>query len=57
MHNLNWCAKIKDGIKLVDPDEDLPKSYLYESKSSLKRAEKDLNEGDLLWATVVIYYS
>jgi uncharacterized protein (UPF0332 family) len=48
---------LKDGLRIVGPDEALAKSYLGEAKSSLKRAEKDLEDGDLLWSTVVIYYS
>ncbi len=55
--SLKWCAGLKDGLRAVEPDESLAKSYLNEAKSSLKRAEKDLGEGDLLWATVVIYYA
>ena len=54
---LKWCAGLKDGLRLAEPSERLSKSYLTESKSSLKRAEKDLGEGDVLWATVVIYYA
>lgn len=56
-NSLKWCASLKDGLKIVHPDEILAKSYLNEAKSSLKRAETDLKEGDLLWATVVIYYA
>ncbi len=54
---LKWCARLKDGLKIVEPNKNLSKSYLEEAKSSLKRAEKDLNDGDFLWATVVIYYA
>jgi len=54
---LKWCFKIRDGLQVVDPNERLSKSYLDEAKSSLAKAEKDFQEGDLLWATVVIYYS
>ncbi|MAG15493.1 hypothetical protein CMO88_00355 [Candidatus Woesearchaeota archaeon] len=54
---LKWCFKIKNGLKAVEPNERLSKSYLEEAKSSLARAEKDFQEGDLLWASVVIYYS
>lgn len=53
---LNWCFKIKDGLKVVEPNDLLSKSYLEQAKSSLLRAEKDLNDKDLLWATVAIYY-
>ena len=55
--SLNWCANIKDGLKIVKPDFYLASSYLKEAKSSLLRAEKNLEEGDLLWASVVIYYA
>lgn len=54
---LAWCFKLKDGLKIVEPNERLSKSYLEQAKSSLLRAEKDLNDDDLLWATVAIYYA
>src|SRR3989344_1840598 len=54
---LSWCFKLKDGLKIVEPNERLSKSYIEQAKSSLLRAEKDLNDKDLLWATVTIYYS
>jgi len=57
LKDLAWCAGIKDGLKFMAPNERLAKAYLDESKSSLDRAEKTLNDGDLLWATVVIYYA
>ena len=54
---LSWCFKLKDGLKIVEPNERLSKSYLEQAKSSLLRAEKDLNDKDLLWSTVAIYYA
>lgn len=54
---LKWCFKVKDGLQIAEPNERLAKSYLEEAKSSLARAEKDFQDGDLLWATVVIYYA
>src|SRR3989344_3640985 len=54
---LSWCFKLKDGLKIVEPNEILSKSYLEQAKSSLLRAEKDLNDKDFLWATVAIYYA
>jgi len=54
---LSWCFKLKDGLKVVEPNERLSKSYLEQAKSSLLRAEKDLNDKDFLWATVAIYYA
>jgi uncharacterized protein (UPF0332 family) len=57
MDKLKWCFGLKDGLRVVESNERLAKSYLEEAKSSLERAEKNLKDGDLLWATVVIYYA
>lgn len=54
---LDWCFKLKDGLKIVEPNERLSKSYLEQAKSSLLRAEKDFNDKDLLWSTVAVYYA
>ncbi|MBI5797485.1 HEPN domain-containing protein [Candidatus Woesearchaeota archaeon] len=54
---LHWCFRLKDGIRIVEPNERLAQSYIKEAKSSLERAEKNFSDGDLLWASVVIYYS
>ena len=29
---LNWCFKLKDGLKIVEPNERLSKSYLEQAK-------------------------
>lgn len=57
MDKLKWCFKLKDGLRIVKPSKRLSKSYLKRSKSSLERAEKDFKDDDLLWSTVVVYYS
>ncbi len=54
---LKWCFKIKDGLKIADPNERLSRSYLNQAKSSLLRAQKDFEDKDLLWTTVAIYYA
>ncbi len=56
-NSLKWCVKLKDGLKITEPDGSLAKSYLNEAKLSLRRAEKDFNDKDLLWATVITYYA
>jgi hypothetical protein len=53
---LNWCFKLKDGLRIVEPNERLAKSYLEEARSSLERAQKNFDDKDLLWSTVVIYF-
>ena len=54
---LDWCFKLKDGLKIVEPNERLSKSYFEQAKSSLLRAEKNFEDKDLLWTTVAIYYA
>ena len=54
---LEWCFKIKDGLKTIKPNERLSKSYLEQAKSSLLRAKKNLEDKDLLWTTITIYYA
>src|SRR3989344_9337736 len=54
---LKWCFKIKDGLKVVEPNERLSKSYLEQARLSLLKAERDLDENDLIWATVALYYA
>jgi len=54
---LKWCFKIKDGLKVVEPNERLSKSYLEQAKSSLLKAKKDFDDKDLLWTTITIYYA
>jgi len=54
---LKWCFKIRDGLKIVEPNEQLSKSYLEQAKSSLLRAKKNFEDKDLLWTTVAIYYA
>ncbi|MBU0459973.1 MAG: HEPN domain-containing protein [Nanoarchaeota archaeon] len=54
---LKWCFKVKGGLKIVEPNERLSKSYLKQAKSSLLRAKKDFEDKDLLWTTVAVYYA
>jgi len=54
---INWCFGIKDGLRLIEPNERLAKLYIQEAKTSLKTAENNLKNGDLLWTTVVVYYA
>lgn len=55
--SLRWCASLKEGIKIIEPDEDLAYSNMDRAKSSLKSAERDFSENDLHWATVKTYYA
>src|SRR3989344_3001718 len=57
MEKIKWCFKLKEGLKIVEANERLSKSFFEQAKSSILRAEKDLNDNDILWATVKIYYA
>jgi len=54
---LKWCFKVQDGLKIIEPNERLSKSYLEQAKFSLLRAKKNFEDKDLLWTTVAIYYA
>jgi len=54
---LKWCFKIKDGVKTARPNKVISDSYIKLAKTTLKRAELMLDEKDLLWTTVMIYYA
>lgn len=56
-NKIKWCFRLKDGLRIVEPNERLAKSYLEEAKFSLARADKNFQDRDLLWTTVVIYYA
>lgn len=56
-NKIDWCLKIKNGLRIVEPNSRLSKSYLKQSKASLLRANKNFEDKDLLWTTITIYYS
>ena len=39
---LKWCFKIKDGLKIVEPNERLSKSYLEQAKFLYSEPKKIL---------------
>jgi len=57
MQKLDWCLKLKNGLKIVNLNERIAKVYLNEAKLSLERAQKNFKDNDLLWTTIVIYYA
>ena len=57
MDKLEWCYKIKDGIKIVNPSDEISKSFMELAKSTLKRAGEVLEKKDAVWGSVMIYYA
>jgi uncharacterized protein (UPF0332 family) len=56
-NKISWCFKIKNGLKLVEPNPELSQSYLEQSDKALEKVKQLLDEDDLVWASVRIYYS
>lgn len=52
MGNLNWCKKQKNGVKLVEPNLNIAKSYLDEAKRDFGLI--DVNE--VKWNVIKEYY-
>ena len=54
MISIRWCLQQKDGLQLIEPNENMAISYLYmaeESISTLQGAEKSK-----LWTATMTYY-
>ena len=56
MEKINWCFKIKNGLKLDVPNENLSNSYLSFAEKTLSKISDLINEKDYLWASVRVYY-
>jgi len=52
-YKIDWCLKQKKGIKIVEPNDKLSKSYINEALSDLETIEK-VNEK---WKVITSYYS
>ena len=56
MVSLNWCCKQKDGIKLVDPNDNLAKGYLKMAENSLGTMNRE-KRYNIMFAISACYYS
>lgn len=54
---INECAKRKDGIKLVEPNENLCSAYLSMAKESLASMNANIDANVKRWAIVAAYYA
>ncbi|MFH1917681.1 MAG: hypothetical protein ABIJ14_01045 [Nanoarchaeota archaeon] len=55
MVSINWCLKIKNGLELVGPNENMANSYLKMAEESL-RAIKN-NQESKIWTASTSYYT
>ncbi len=54
---LKWCAKQKNGIKIVSESINLQKAYLAKSKNAIKSMELNAKAGINDWALSASYYA
>ena len=53
MDKLKWCALQRDGIKLIDPNENLSWAYFTDADDSLLAFGRNVGK----WKIVTAYYS
>lgn len=56
MVNLNWCCKQKDGIRLIEPNDNLSLGYLKMAESSLGTMNRE-KKFNLIFSISACYYS
>ncbi len=53
MTQIDWCLKQKNGIELVDPNENISLSYIADADDSLQAIERNVGK----WKIVTAYYA
>ena len=56
MVSLKWCYNQKDGIKLIEPNDNLARAYMKMAEDSLGTMNRERNP-NLRFAISVCYYS
>lgn len=56
MANINWCCGQKDGIKLVEPNDNLAREYMKSAEETLFSL-KNSNEDSNMWKATKKYYA
>lgn len=56
MVNLKWCCNQKDGIKIIEPNDNLSLGYLKMAEDSLGTMNRERNNS-IRWAISSCYYS
>jgi uncharacterized protein (UPF0332 family) len=54
MVNLKWCLNAKNGVELVEPNDNISKSYLRMAEESLRSANQVKSR---IWIGSILYYS
>lgn len=56
MKDVKWCFKIQNGLKLVEPNDNISEGYLEQSENALSKVKSLIDEKDFVWANSRIYY-
>jgi len=54
MSKINWCAKKKDGLSLIEPNSDLAKAYIKKAEEALESIQLNVIKD---WRISTAYYS
>jgi uncharacterized protein (UPF0332 family) len=57
IHEIKWCLHQHRGIKLVEPNINMSKSYLEKAEESRQAMDVHLKEGLSNWVTISAYYT
>lgn len=55
MASIEWCLKQKSGIEIIEPNENMPNSYLDMAEESIKVIDK--MEQSRIWTATTAYYT
>ncbi len=55
--NLTWCFKKERGLKIIETNENLVKTYLKKSKSALNMLNSAISKDELDWVLDTSYYA
>lgn len=56
MVNMQWCLNVKDGIKIIEPNDNLAEGYLKKADAALGTMNRERNY-NLTFAISACYYS
>jgi len=59
MDKIKWCLKVKNGIEIIEPNEELTKAYLKKAEDSLRAASalKDNKDWEISSSYYTMYFS
>jgi uncharacterized protein (UPF0332 family) len=56
-NGLIWCLKLKRGIRIIEPNQNLTKAYLKKATSALNTMSATLQINEVDWAATTAYYA